>query len=240
VESLSILDIVVALVAVAVSAAIQGVIGFAFGLIAASVIALIEPSALPATLLLLALPLGIWMALRESKAIDVPGFAQMTAGRIAGTVVGAWLLIEVPEDKLALLLGGSILAAVLISVVASDFEAGPRSRVAAGGISGLMGTVGGMGGPAMALAYQKRSGAELRATIAASVIVGSIFSLGALLVAGRLHAWHFTLALILLPAEIIGLMASTRLIQGVDKGWLRPAVLAFAAVGGATVVIEAL
>jgi uncharacterized membrane protein YfcA len=103
-----------------------------------------------------------------------------------------------------------------------------------------MGTVGGMGGPAMALAYQKRSGAELRSTIAASVIVGSVFSLGALMVAGRLHAWHLTLALILLPAELIGLVASTRLIQWFDTGWLRPAVLGFAAFGGAAVVLKAL
>jgi uncharacterized protein len=239
-ESLSLPEMVVALAAVGIGAAIQGAIGFAFGLVAASVLALMEPSALPATLVLLALPMGIWMALRESGAIDLSGFAQMTIGRLAGAVVGAWLLVQIPENRLALVIGFAILAAVALSLVAPGFEAGPTSRVAAGGITGVMGTVGGMGGPAMALAYQNRSGAELRSTLGASLITGSIVSIGALAIAGRLHWWHVTLALLLFPAEAIGLLASGRLVRVVDRGWVRPAVLVFATLGGLAVILRAL
>lgn len=236
--SLSVVEIIVAFIAVTTGAAVQGSIGFAFVLVAAPVVGIMEPRALPATFVLLVLPIGIWMGLRERGHIDRRGFIEMTAGRLVGTAAAVWLLVAVPDDKLAIVVGGAILSAVLLSVAAPGFEAGAGSRVAAGAISGLMGTVGAVGGPAMALAYQRRSAAELRATLAVAAIAGSFLSLGGLSVAGRLDRSHIALAVLLFPAEVAGLAASTQLIKVIDRKRMRTAVLVFAALGGAAVVVR--
>lgn len=238
--SLSPVELVVALAAVAAGAFVQGSIGFAFVLVGAPVIGVMAPAALPATFVLLVIPMGMWMALRERGNIDGRGILEMTAGRVVGTGAAVWLLVVVPEDRLAVVIGVAILTAVGLSIAAPEFDAGRGSRLVAGGVSGLMGTIGAVGGPAMALAYQRRSAAELRATLAVAVVVGSLLSLAGLGLAGRLEWNHLELALLLFPAEVAGLVASTRFISSLDAKTMRTGVLVFAAVGGAAVVVRGL
>ena len=228
------------LVAIAIGAVVQGSIGFGFVLTAAPVVGLMRPDALPATFLILAVPLAAWMAYREHSDIDVPGFLQITFGRIFGTAAAAWVLAVVAEDMLAVLVGIAIVGAVLISAFASGIEAGTRGRLVAGVISGLMGTVGAVGGPASALAYQHRSGPEIRSTLAASFVTGTLMSLGALAIAGRLETWHWHFSLLLLPGMIIGLALSTRVIKSLDARWIRPAVLICAGLGGIAIALKGL
>ena len=239
-ESLEPIQLSVALIAVAAGAVVQGSIGFGFVLSSAWVIGLIRPDALPAVFLILAVPLAAWMAYREHSDIDIRGFWQITFGRIFGTAAAAWVLAVVAEDMLAVLVGIAIVIAVLISAFASGIEAGNRGRLVAGVVSGLMGTVGAVGGPASALAYQHRSGPEIRSTLAATFVIGTLMSLGALAIAGRLEAWHWRLSLLLLPGMIVGLALSTRVIKSLDARWLRPAVLICAGVGGITIALKGL
>ena len=238
--SLSALDIVASLAAIAVGALVQGSVGFGFVLVAGPLVALVEPGAVPATFLILALPMQAWMAVRERHAIDIGGFAQMTLGRVVGTVAGAFVLVVVARDELAGVVGCGIVVAVLISAFAPAFEPGAGARIAAGGVSGLMATVAAVGGPAMALVYQGRSGSELRATLALTFVAGGVLSLVALAVTGHLPPWHFVFAALLAPAELIGLALRGPVIGLLDAGWMRPAVLTFAAAGGLAVVAKAL
>lgn len=237
---LSPVETVVALLAVAVGAVVQGTIGFAFVLVAAPVVGLMQPDALPATFVLLVIPMGIWMAWRERGEVDLRGFAEMTAGRVAGTLGAVGLLLVVPPDRLAVLIGAAILAAVGLSLAAPELETGTFGRVAAGGVSGLMGTIAAVGGPAMALAYQRRSAAEIRATLAVAGIAGSFLSLSGLWVSDRVDWDHVRLAITLFPAEVLGLAASGFLIGVVDQARMRAAVLSFAAAGGAGVLLKGL
>jgi len=83
----TLLGLVVAMAAVVAGAVIQGTIGFGFAFVAVPTLTLLQPAALPAALLLLALPMTIAMAVREWSSIDLRGFAYATAGRIVGTAV---------------------------------------------------------------------------------------------------------------------------------------------------------
>ncbi len=211
---------------------VQGSIGFAFVLVAAPVIGLIAPAALPETLLVLALPMGVWMSFREIEAIDLRGFGEMFAGRLAGTAAGAWILVTVAETTLSVIIGGAIVLAAFASLSSRGFRAGRPAHLAAGIVSGIMGTVAAIGGPAMALACQTRSAAEMRSTIALSLVAGSILSLAAIMVARGLDASHVRLAFALFPAEVLGLFASGAVVRNNDPTWMRLAVVACAAVGG--------
>jgi uncharacterized membrane protein YfcA len=231
-------QVLLAATAVAVGALVQGSIGFGLSLVSVPVIGLMRPTALPVTILLLALPMTMWMALRERRSIHLPGFLQITFGRVFGTAGGVWILAVVPVAQLSVVIGAAVVLAVTLSVLNPAFEAGDRSRVAAGVLSGLMGTAAAVGGPPLALAYQKRSGSELRSTLAISFVIGAIMSLVALAIAGKVEVWHALFALELLPGLGLGLYAAARLRSFLEKGWLRPLVLAFAAVSGIVAVVK--
>jgi uncharacterized membrane protein YfcA len=227
-----------ALAAVFAGAVVQGSAGFGFALVAAPVLTLMSPDALPVTLLILALPLTAAMALRERWAIDRPGFAWITAGRVMGTAAGVAILVAIPPGSLQVLFGALIVLAATISALAPDFEAGSRTQLVAGVASGVMGTAAAVGGPALALVYRDRPGPELRSTLALSFLVGLVLSLAALGFAGRIEGRQALLSLVLLPALAGGLLVSRPLSRRLDRRWLRPVVLAFAFVAGSVAVVK--
>lgn len=229
-----------ALLAICAGAVIQGSIGFGFGHVAVPAIAIIEPTVLPAAVLLLALPMTWTMAVRERRDIDLPGFGWIIAGRLTGTAAGAALLVAASESSVSLLFGLVILAAVAISVAAPTIPARGSTRLAAGLASGVFATAAGIGGPPLALLYQERSGAVLRSTLALTFAIGTVLSLGALFVAGEFHGRHLSFALALAPAMLLGLWGSRFTARRLDKGWLQPAVLTFAGVTGAIAIIRGL
>ena len=178
------------------------------------------------------------MALHERRSIDLSGFVHATLGRVAGTAGGVGLLVVVPRDSLTALVGVVILVAVALSAFAPSLDVSRGTTLAAGFASGVMGTAAAIGGPPMALAYQRRPGPELRSTLAASFVAGSVISIGGLMLAGRVHGWHAVLALQLLPGVLLGLVLSRYAVRWLDRRWLRPAVLAFAAAAGAVAVVR--
>jgi uncharacterized membrane protein YfcA len=232
--------IAVAAAAVAAGSLIQGSVGFGLSLVAAPVIGLIEPEALPATLLLIALPLTAWMAYREYGDIDMRGFVEISIGRLPGTALAVWVLSRTSPEDLSILIGSVVVVAALLSAVAPDFELRTRWRLVAGVASGLMGTMAAVGGPPLALAYQRRPGPQLRATLAVSFVVGSLISLAALSVTGAVREGHFVLGLELLPGLVVGLFLASRLKRVLDRKWLRPAVLTFAVLSGLAAVAKGL
>ena len=237
---LSGIELAVALGAVAAGALVQGAIGFGFVLLAAPIVGVMEPGALPVTFLWLALPLSIWMAIHERHHIDREGFVQMTLGRLVGSIGAAWVVAVIAADDLAVAVGSAIVLAVLISAFAPEVEIGMKGRVVAGVVSGLMGTIGGVGGPASVLAYQQRRGAEIRATLAITFVVGTAVSLVALGVAGKVELWHLRLAGILFPGMVVGLAASRSVIKVMDPRWVRPVVLTCAGLGGMAIALKGL
>ena len=228
------------LVAAAVGGIIQGVIGFGFALVAVPVLALVEPDALPVTVMLMAVPMTIVMALRERSHIDLGGFATIMVGRVLGIAAGVVLLTLVPESSLSVLVGAMILLGVGLSVGGLDIEPTRWVNVGAGVLSGVMGTTSAIGGPALAVVYQNRPGPELRSTLALSYLAGIVLAVVALGAVGRVHGWQVVLALELIPGLLLGLWLSFRLAPVLDRGWLRPAVLALAAIAGVIIVIRGL
>ena len=224
-------------VAVAAGAVVQGSIGFGYALVAVPAMVLLFPWAVPVTPLLLALPMTLLMSAREWRSIDLGGFALITGGRLVGTVAGVVLLVVAPKGYLSVLTGLLILAAALGSFFRPSFKVNDGTRLAGGLASGVVGTVAALGGTPLALVYQDRSGAELRSTLAISFVLGIMMSLVGLALAGKVEGRYAVLALQLLPGMLAGLWASRWVVERLDERWLRPAVLAFAAVAGVVIVV---
>lgn len=225
---------------VTVGAAIQGTVGFGANLLAAPVLAVIEPEALPATLMLLVLVLAVPMVQRERHGVDWQAVRWLMIGRVPGTVIGSLVVVAVTADTLSVLAGLAVLLAVASSLLSASVPITRATTIATGVASGAMGTATSIGGPPVALLYQHQEGPRLRATLAATFVFGTALSLAAVAVAGAVAGWHLALALALLPGTALGVVVSGRLTHRVDGDWLRPMVLALAAVVALVAVVRGL
>ncbi|NSX04698.1 sulfite exporter TauE/SafE family protein [Cupriavidus gilardii] len=224
--------------AVFAGALIQGTTGMGFALIVVPVLALAAPAMLPGALLIAMLPLNAYVAWRERHAIDLRGAKWISAGRLAGTFGGLWVLVAVPMAWLNALVGGSTILAALVSLVAPAFTPGRLTFASTGLITGVTETATGVGGPPLALAYQHAPVATLRATVALCFLVGEVISLIVLAVGERLGApqWHYALGM--LPVLVAGMWASHLVHRRINQRALRIGVLVFALVSGLVVLVR--
>ena len=225
---------------VTIGAVVQGSVGFGANIVAVPVITVLEPDALPATLALVVIPLVAVMAIRERHALDRRGVTWITVGRIPGTIVGAVVVAAISPDTLSVLLGGGVLLAVAMSTLTASIQVNRVTATTAGFASGAMGTATSIGGPPLALLYQHHEGPVLRATLAVAFAVGTVLSLTGLAIAGAIEPWHVVLASALLPGLLAGLAVSRLLVDRLDRAWLRPAVLCFAAATAVIAIIRGL
>jgi uncharacterized membrane protein YfcA len=221
-------------------AVIQGSIGFGLNLIVVPVAAIVQPAALPAAMIIMALPMTAGSALREQTHIDRAGVLWTTLGRLPGVAIGAWVVSVLSPDTLSIVIGGFVVLAASMSAFSPPFRVTPGSAGFAGLVGGVMGTASSIGGPPVALLYQNEPGPVMRSTLGATFLIGTLMSLGALVVAGQVEGWHGWLGLALMPGVGIGLYASRWLHGWLDAGWLRPCVLGFAALSGFGVLLHVL
>lgn len=194
--------------AILVASCLQASIGFGMGMLAAPVVALVDPALIPGTLIMLATLVTLLVVLRERTAIDFSGAGWALLGRIPGTVAGALLLAALPERALALTIAAVVLGGVVLTGVGWIPRPRRRTLVLAGATSGLLGTATSIGGPPMALVWQGRSGPELRGTMAGFFLVGSLLSIAMLTVTGAVHAETLRGFALLTPVCVAGYAVS--------------------------------
>jgi uncharacterized membrane protein YfcA len=235
---LSVTEFALVMLAVGIGAVVQGAIGFGSNLVAVPVLALFNPDALPATLSLIVIPLALAMSLREHHAVDRPGVTWITIGRLPGTALGAWVVAVVSESTLAVLLGTGVLLAVAMTAFSPPVPVNRVTTTTAGVASGALGTATSIGGPPLALLYQHHEGPVLRSTLAVAFAFGTIITLVALAIAGAIEPWHIALAAALVPGLLVGLGLSRFVVGRLEGQWLRPTVLAFAAVTAVMAIVR--
>jgi uncharacterized protein len=232
--------VVAAALATLAGATIQGSIGFGMNLVTVPVLALVLPDAVPVTAVFLGVPISIAMVRHEHRALDRAGLAWIIAGRVPGTIVGAWTVATASAQVRQGLIGAFVLGFVVASLTLPSIPVRPRTQLAAGAVSGVTGTAAGIGGPPLALLYQRHAGPTMRSTLAASFFFGTLLSLTTLGVAGQVGWSQLFLAAGLAPLVVWGSQAGRRFHDVLDRGWMRPAVLVFAAVSAAVVIVDAL
>jgi uncharacterized protein len=229
---------VVAALAIVCGAAAQGSLGFGLGLIAAPVLALADERFVPGPLLFVGVVLTVMVALRERGSLDVRGVRWAVAGRIPGTILGAIAIAHLPERGLIVLFAVLVIAAVVVSAAGVVVSPTAPTVFSAGAASGFMGTITSIGGPPMALVYQREKGAQLRSTLAVFFLVGASFSLLVLIVIGRFEAADLRLGLSLVPPMVVGFAVSGATRHWFDRGYIRPAILWFAGVTSVVVLVR--
>jgi uncharacterized membrane protein YfcA len=225
---------------VAVGATVQGAVGFGLGLVAVPLLLFIEPRCVPAPMLLAAICLTVLLTYREWHSILLDDLKWALGGRVAGIVAGVFALTVVPAGRLGVFLAGLVLVAVALSASGLHVVATPKTLLGAGVLSGFMATTAAIGGPPIALLYQREPGPRLRGTLSAFFVVGASLSLVALHVAGRFGWAEVQLALAMVPGVLIGFLASRRLATLLDRGPLQTAVLVISALAALAVIAREL
>ncbi|MEF8792445.1 sulfite exporter TauE/SafE family protein [Thiohalorhabdus sp.] len=223
---------------VAVGALLQGAVGFGVALVAAPLLMLVRPDLVPAPMILAAWCLTLLIAVRDRRGVDWGGLRWTVPGLLAGTAAAVLLLQGLPEQGVGLMLGTVVLAAVGLSVVGWHPLPHGRNLVVAATAAGFMGTATSVGGPPMALVFQRESGVRLRGTLSAVFQVGGVVSLTGLALAGRFGPQEMMAGLGLLPGVVVGFGLSGRLAARLDGRRLRPAVLAVSAAAAMGVLIR--
>ena len=121
---------------------------------------------------------------RDRAEIDRDPLGLSLIGLTIGTGVGAIALKFVDPAYFPKLFGVVILLAVLVSAAAPRLVATPRALLAGSTVSGIMGTMAGVHGPAIALVLQNKGPAQGRASLGAFFTVGYIMAVVWLAVLG--------------------------------------------------------
>lgn len=221
-------------------ALVQGCIGFGLGLFAVPFLVLIQPAFVPGPIVFSSGLLTIMMLMRERHGIHRADLGWSLGGRVVGTGIAMAVLVLIPGERMKLLFGLLILLATGLTASGFHVRSTPRTLTAAGLLSGFMATTVSIGGPPMALLYSRSAGPNLRATLSAFFVVGTVLSLVGLHFVGRFGLRELLLGLGLLPGIGIGFAISTRAVRYVDGKALRPTILTVCAITGALVVVQAL
>jgi uncharacterized membrane protein YfcA len=233
-------ELVLAIVLAFVGSLLQGSIGFGLAVVAAPILLLIDPRFVPAPMMLAAVFLVILIALRDRRDVIVRDVAIATVGRVIGTLPAAYALTILTAKTYEMVFAVLILLAVAFSVFGWHTRRTPLNVVVAAILSGFIGTMSSVGGPALAMIYQHETGPKIRGTISTIFTIGTTISLFALWWVGRFGAVEVTLGLLLLPGVLLGFLLSQYTARRLDKAHIRPAVLAISALSAVVIVLRAI
>jgi uncharacterized membrane protein YfcA len=225
---------------VALGAVLQGSVGFGLGVFSVPFLLLIAPQLVPGPLLAATITITILIMLRERRDVRWRDLGWALGGRVFGIWAAVYVLKSLPGDDLAIV--SALFVLIAVGLTASGLHLPPRPGILAGAgfASGLIGTVVAIGGPAIALVYQRESGPSIRGTLSAYFLIGITMTLVWLSAEGLFGVRDLGLAAALVPAVLTGYLASARVARVLDKGYIRPAILILSAAASVAVVLKQL
>lgn len=226
--------------AAGVGAYVQAVVGLGIGLVMAPIVALLEPSLVPTLPLWLALVVAGLNLADEHAHVDWRSMGWALPARVPGTFVGAWLVASFTEQQIGVVLALMVLVAVGLTVHTVTVPLNPVSLSTAGFVAGATGTATSIGGPPIALLYQRERPEVVRATLSVFFFVGVILSLTVLAFAGSLGRTASLAALTLAPLVLAAYLAGRASRRYVDGPAFRHAVLVVCTVSAVVLLIRSL
>jgi uncharacterized membrane protein YfcA len=221
-------------------AAVQGAVGFGANLVAAPLLVLLEEGFVPGPVIVASGVLNVLLAWRSGPGHVDPTVTVAIGGQVIGAVAAGAVVAMLPADALSLVFAALVLLAVLVSIRGRRLTPTRSHLVGAGLLSGFMGTISGIGGPPIALAYLGLEGPALRATLARYFLVGNLVAIPTLVLAGSLGTEDIDACLVLIPGAVLGFLVSPWLARHADRGTIRPIVLGLSTAAAIAVIIRTL
>lgn len=237
---LTTIELAGALAAVFAGAVVQSAIGFGLAVVASPILFMINPSLVPSSLIVMGFMVGLLNVRRYFGSMQLDRLKYAVMGRVPGSLVGMVLLFVASVQQLSLILGVSVILAVLASVSPFKLEANKKTLFGAGFLSGVMGTTSSIGGPAIALVMLNEPADRIKANMAAYFSVSSAISIILLCASGLFTWWHLKYALYLVPAVFLGNYLASKVSHRIDEKAIRPMLLIMCSVAGASAIATAI
>jgi uncharacterized membrane protein YfcA len=221
-------------------AIVQSSVGLGLGLLAAPIVTLFFPSLMPGSMLVAACVLPMFTLTREFRHADVTGLGWAFGGRLVGTPLGVWVVAVLPSRVLGVAVGGMVLAAVGATAWSGVVPRNRGTLTAAGVIAGATGTATSIGGPPLALLYQREAGPKVRATLAVFFTVGAMMSLATLAAVDQLPADQVIAGLALTPFALAGFVLADPVRRYLDAGRLRTGILVVTTASAVLLIVRSL
>ncbi len=222
------------------AAAVQGVAGVGFAMIAVPVLALLDPRLAPVPQLLVVIPLTLYMAWQERHAVDMSGIGWIIVGRFPGLFLGLALLAVATQQVLDAFIGTVVVVAVVVIATGFKVHRTRTTKFAAGVAAGTTGVVASIGGPPVALLYNDDEAATIRSTLAAVFTIGLTLSLLGRAATGAITAMDVRISLVLFPAVVIGYVVARRIRGRVPATAIRTIILVVSATAGVGLLVRAI
>lgn len=232
--------VLIAGIAVLLGAVVQSGVGLGLGLVAAPVVAFLDPTLLPGAVLV---PLTVLPALTvgvEFRSVHWKGLAWAVPARLLGVIAGVGVVSLLSPSLLAAGVGAMVLIAVGLSFLAPNIRATPVSLSIAGVVSGVTGTATSIGGPPMALVYQHADAARVRSTLSVYFLFGCLMSVVGLYIGGQLSQTQIVTGLTFVPFLVVGLLIARPLRRVLSGDRLRIPLLVVVTVAGVSLLAQAL
>lgn len=218
----------------------QSAIGLGFG-IPACFLVLLEPSMVPSCIILMGTFLAFSNALLSLKDIIKVDLIYAYFGRLIGSFMAMPLIfLTLGTNNYLIIFGILLLVATYMSIKKWNIVANKKNITIAGTISGLMGTLTGIGGPPMALVYQNSSARKVVATLNMFFGVGALFSVILFIYYDLINLPEVMKSIYLSPALIIGTFIGRREMvkKFVDKN-LKNLIIAVCFVSAFVIILDA-
>lgn len=209
-----------------IASTVQSSVGMGQGLLSAPLLRLIEPDLIPGPIVFVGVLTSIVLAVRNTRRTDVVEVVPAIAGRTVGAGIAVALLAVLSDRGLTLAIGGIVLGLVILRLTGLKIARSARALAGTGIVSGVGGTIAGLGGAPMALLFEQDSEARnFRGPMGAFQAIGGLSSLGLLVIAGEMDADAWLLGALLVPPVMLGWILARWVTPVVDRGFLRPVVL---------------
>lgn len=223
---------------VLIASVIQASLGMGYGLTAAPLLALVDPVFVPAATILVGLMTSSMGAWSERSGINWSEVKYASSGRLLGAgAAGLLLSIIVNTSVFMVVFGVGVGFAVLLSAFNRTLAKTPATLASMGAISGLMGTITGVGAPPLALIYQGSYAGDARPTLAAIFAVGCFVSAVVLAAIGWMGIRELLLCALMIPPMAAGTFIGRRTHGLVDSRY-RTALLSIAGIASMTLIVR--
>ena len=237
---MSVLEYLLAALFVAAGAGTQACIGIGIGLIAGPVLVVIDPTAVPGPMLMIAGGINLRNAIADRASLNKPALRRQLLAAPIGLVAGLALLSALSDRSLAIAVSLFVLLAVAVQAIGTRPLDGRLAEYAAGAGTAFSSSVAAVPGPVYAVFASHWQPAALRATLATYMLVVGTVIISAQAIMGDFGIRQLWLALGLLPAVALGLPFGRWLRPRLAGPRFRMIVLGVAATSATVVLIRQL
>lgn len=223
---------------VAVATALQSVTGFGYALLVAPVFAAaMGPKQAVVTMTLIGVPMTIMNAVRWRADLDRRAALTVSVSGLAGMPLGLWVLRAADDRSLTLIMAGVVLILTAALWRGLTVPPGASTEIAAGVVSGALATSTGTNGPPLVVAFHAAGmpAETFRATLAAAFTVLNGAALLGFFVQDLVTRDAGRLALVGVPAAVLGAVAGDLVFARLDAARFRTGVLVVLAATGVLV-----